>query len=61
MKKSAIVVVKNSLLIYNYVGGWEDVNPVQYKVRTSIILSSLVLLLQVGYLWIYKEVIGDTK
>ena len=27
LKKSAIVVVINSLLIYDYIGGWEDVNP----------------------------------
>ena len=53
MNKSAIVVVTNSLLIYDYVGGREDVNPDPYKVQTSSILCSLVLWLQVGYLWIY--------
>ena len=53
MKKSNIIVVTNSLLIYDYVGGQEDVNPDPYEVRTSSILCSLVLWLQVGYLWIY--------
>ena len=34
VKKSAMVVVINSLLIYDYVGGWEGVNPDPDKVRT---------------------------
>ena len=54
MKNSAIVVAKNTLLIYDYVGGREDVNPDPYEVQTSSILCSLVLWLHVGYLWIYK-------
>ena len=54
MKKSAIVVVINSLLIYDYVGGREDVNPDPDKVRTLIILCSLVLWLQMVHLWIYN-------
>ena len=37
VKKSAIVVVINSLLIYEYVGGREGVNPDPDKVRTSSI------------------------
>ena len=45
-------MVINSLLIYDYVGGREGVNPDPYKVRTSSICS-LVLGPQVGYLWIY--------
>ena len=55
MNKSAIVVVTNCLLIYDYVGGRENVNPDPYKVRTLSILCSLVLWLQVGYLWIYSR------
>ena len=47
-------MVINSLLIYDYVGGRMDVNPDQYEVRTSSILYSLVLWLQVAYLWIYN-------
>ena len=47
-------MVTNILLIYDYVGGREDVNPDPYEVRTSRILCSLVLWLQVGYMWIYK-------
>ena len=53
MEKRAIVVVINSLLVYDYVGGREGINPDLYKVRTSSICS-LVLWPQVGYLWIYK-------
>ena len=34
MKKISIVVVINSLLIYDYVGGWEGVNPDPDEVRT---------------------------
>ena len=37
MKKSAIVVVINSLLIYDYVGGREGVNPDPDEVKTSSI------------------------
>ena len=48
LKKSAIVVVINSLLIYDYVGGWEDVNPDPDEVRTLSILCSLVLWLQIN-------------
>ena len=47
MKKSAIVAVINSLLIYEYVGGREGVNPDPDKVRTSLICS-LVLWPQEG-------------
>ena len=51
MKKSSIVVVRNSLLIYDYVGGREDVNPDLDEVRSSRILCSPGLWPQVGYLW----------
>ena len=37
VKKSAIVVVINSLLIYDYVCSREGVNPDPYKVRISSI------------------------
>ena len=47
MKKSAIVVVKNILLICDYVGGREDDNPDLYGVRTLSISCSLVLWIQV--------------
>ena len=46
-------MVINSLLIYDYVGGQEDVNHDPYEVRTSSILCSLVMWIQVGYRWIY--------
>ena len=46
-------MVINSLLIYDYVGGQEDVNHDPYEVRTSSILCSLVMWIQVGCRWIY--------
>ena len=42
-------MVINSLLIYDYVGGREGVNPDPDKVRISSIICSLVLWPQVGY------------